>query len=59
MYVHSVESNKCDVGARGLVVRDDVREGWRTVSLPHPSSELPPCKGRVHQEIEILPVGAG
>jgi hypothetical protein len=55
MYVRMRDSDKCDTGARGLVVWSDEGNRWLTISPPPAGSGLPPCKGRWRSELEVLP----
>ena len=55
MYVHLRQEDRCDTSARGLVIWNEERDAWITVSAPEEPSDLPPCRGLVGTDVTLLP----
>jgi hypothetical protein len=66
MFVRSQGAENCDVSTRGLAVlisnrgvpRDahhQDRARWVMIMLPLKASDLPPCRARRSQHLEVLP----
>lgn len=55
MFVRLQGDEKCDVSARGLVLRSGDSGRWVTVQVPLKGSDLPPCRARLSQQLELLP----
>ena len=55
LFVRSQGDDTCDVSARGLVVRTGEPRHWVMVQPPLRGSDLPPCRARLSQHLEVLP----
>lgn len=55
MFVRMADDDRCDVNARGLVIWDDDRESWHSVSPPREDTELALCRGRLETELTVRP----